>query len=104
MSLHQVPDYSRFRFECVVDFVEIGLVLERRAQAWTVRDVLGATYVRGLDKEAGNAATRFIARFDDILCWDQVSSAVKALDEKWGLVEPPRLVTLEVALDAYSKS
>lgn len=100
-----LPDYSLFKFRCEVDYVLVRVTVNKPSNFMTVRDKLDCGYVKALDEGAGRAATQFEIRFDDPPSRAHLLTALKSLQiHADGFFEPPRLVKIEVALDAYSRN
>ena len=100
-----LPDYKLFKFRCEVDYVEVSVKVNKPTNFMTVREKLDCGYVQALDEGPGRAATQFAIRFDDPASRAHLLTALEPLRiHANGFAEPPRLVKIEVALDAYSRN
>lgn len=93
--------WAQFRFEAVVDWIEIECVLTAPSNAQTLRRRLDVPFVEPLDKSDGGAARRFRFRIHDPGCWSDVLLIVEQLPP---LAQTPVVTGVEVAFDAYGKA
>lgn len=89
---------GHFKFEAVVDWIEIECVVTSPTNAQTVRRRLDVPFVVPIDKGKGGAARRFRFRVHDPARWSDV---LLKLDQLPPLGQAPVVTGVEVALDAY---
>ena len=98
------PVYSAFKMNTVVDWVELRIKLKNPSNFDTVRKRLGIPHAAPLDKGPGGAATEFTLKIQDPTSWRSVRAQLERLTDDHPLAEPPEVIGIEVALDAYSKA
>ncbi|MFC6282044.1 MULTISPECIES: hypothetical protein [Polaromonas] len=95
------PDFTLFRYEAAVDWLEVEIETETPTQPWTVADKLGIPHSKLVDDGPGHAGTIFKAKFQDPLSWAFVQKSIENSGLK--LSKTPRLTQLEISFDAYPK-
>jgi len=94
--------YSGYRFEAVIDWIEIKIVLTNASNFDTLRKRLGVPHVDPLDKGAGGAATEFVFKVHDVRSWKDLDKQLALLTHDHPLACPPEVSGIEIAFDAYS--
>lgn len=95
--------YDNYRITAVIDWIELRIVLAKPSNFDTVRKRLGVPYAKPLDKGPGGAATVFDLKIHDPTSWRAIESQLKRLTHDHPLAEPPKVIGIEVAVDAYVK-
>lgn len=95
--------YDNYRITAVIDWIELRIVLAKPSNFDTVRKRLGVPYAKPLDKGSGGAATVFDLKIHDPTSWRAIESQLKRLTHDHPLAEPPKVIGIEVAVDAYAK-
>mgnify|MGYP000098880485 FL=1 len=95
------PKYSAYRFEAVIDWIEIKIVLTNASNFDTVRKRLGVPHVEPLNRGAGGAATEFVFKVHDLTSWKDLDKQLARLTHDHPLACPPEVIGIEIAFDAY---
>jgi hypothetical protein len=101
-SKHPAP-YSRYRFNAVVDWIELRIVTANPTNFPTVRRRMDLPHVKAVDAGEGGAATCFLFKIHDPKSWAEIDAALARLTVDHPLAEPITVTGIEIALDAYSK-
>lgn len=96
-------DYRQFRFEAVVDFIEIEFQIEHSRKGHTIKKYTGLSYVEPIHRGAGGAATIFRTRLHDPVNWRDVERRIAAIADKYPFARPATISGVELALDAYHR-
>lgn len=94
-------NYSHFRLRAAVDWIELEIQTAVPTNFQTIRRMLGVGYVKAQNAGEGGAATIFTFRIQDPARWHDVSAKLLLLPQ---LVTLPKVVGVELALDAYSNA
>lgn len=97
-------DIKKYRYKAVIDFVSFEFETKKATNGFTIKRNTNLKYVDPLNKGSGSAATRFLTRIYDVSCWSKVEKDLALLKSKYPLINAPKIVALEVSLDAYSKA
>ena len=97
-------DHKNFTYKASIDWMEIEITTTRPTNFWTIREIAGLCYVQPLNETEGGVATVFKFKIYDISTWNQLKSTLKRLTEHNPLASEPRIIGIEISLDAYSKS
>lgn len=92
------PDLADFLFRSEVDWVDIQIETASPTNHRGVRSRTGQAYAEPLNPQKSGAATKFRIRVQNPESWAQIRESL----EGYELVTPPKVVGIEVALDAYS--
>lgn len=96
-------DYNNFRFEAVVDFVEVRVTLREPSHVSHIRRLTGLERVLPVNEGAGGATAIFDLCIYDPDSYDDVRAVLARLESGRALAFTPVVARLEVALDAYPK-
>ena len=96
-------DYTRFRFRAVVDWIEIEIQTKTPTNFQTVRRSGSLHYALPMNKGEGGTGTLFRFRIQDPKNWLQVLETCKCITAKLPIEGSPKVVGIEIALDAYSR-
>jgi hypothetical protein len=83
-------DYSIFRFNAVVDFIEVEIHTAAPALAGKIKKACALTRVDALDKGAGNYATVFKIKLHDPGNFAEFKAAVARIERAYPLTCPQR--------------
>lgn len=97
-------DLKKFKWRAEVDWIDLVIEVERPTNFATVNRLLRIKFSEPLNAGPGMAATRFRCRFQDPTSWDHLEASVYLLEPHNRLVREPRIIGLELAIDAYSKT
>lgn len=95
---------DRFRYRTVIDWIELVVMTATPTNFWTLKRLLGLTFVEGINEGGGRATTEFKFRVYDVKNWKQLDDAIINLSEDIKLASEPIITAIEVSLDAFSKS
>jgi hypothetical protein len=102
-------DYSNFRFHCDVDWIQLALNTQRSTHAWRLQKCSEFSFVEACDpltKEpyslVNTPSTHFRAKMQDPKNWRSIAHTVEVLSRAYPLAEQPKVIGIEVTLDAYS--
>lgn len=99
-------DYSLFRFEAVVDFIEARIHTTKRNQGWKMKRALalhGISYVKPVQPDAAGWSSQFTVRLYDPRNFAAMRSKLAIIEEKFPFTSPPTITMIEVAFDGYLK-
>jgi hypothetical protein len=99
-------NYCIFRFEAVVDFIEVRIHTTRRNQGWKIQRALalhGISYVAPIEADGAGWASHFKLRLYDLRTFAALQSKLVTIDHEFPFDSPPRITMLEVAFDGYLK-
>jgi hypothetical protein len=96
--------YDAYKINAVVDWIELRIELKTPSNFDTVRRRLGVPHVSPLDKGAGGATKLFTLKIHDPTNWRSVREQLEKLTHDHPLANSPKVIGIEVALDAYSKA
>lgn len=103
-------DYSKFRFRSDVDWIQLELNTQNPTIGWRLKRCSRFSYVIACDpltKEpyalVNTPSTNFRANLQDPKDWKSIAQAVDVLNKAYPLAEKPKVIGIEVVLDAYSK-
>jgi hypothetical protein len=97
-------DYSLFRFEAVVDFIEARIHTTKRNQGWKMKRALalhGISYVKPVQPDAAGWSSQFTVRLHDPRSFAAVQSKLAIIEEKFPFASSPTITMIEVAFDGY---
>lgn len=100
-------DYSLFRFEAVVDFVEIEIHTIARNQGWDIKRqcaLFGVSYVTPVRADAAKWASSFTIRLYDPKNFAALQSKIASIGSVFPYAQPPSITMIEVAFDGYLKA
>jgi hypothetical protein len=108
-------DYSRFRFEAVIDWLRIAICTARSTNLQAVRNCIAEelgirVHVEPFDADsnplpkgsANSPASHFQITLQDPQGWHQVDAPLKRLEAHYGFTAHPMVIGAEIAFDAYS--
>lgn len=95
-------NYSNFRFEAVVDFVEIEIQIERPSNGGAVKRIAKVAYAEALDAGDGGAASIFRIRLYDVKSHAALLGEIERIGNIFPFSIPATITALEVAFDGYS--
>ncbi len=95
---------ANYRYKAVIDFIAIEFKTAIPSNAFSIKRKLKLKYVKPLDKSDGAAASVFRAKIYDITSWTQLNTQIENLKKNYILQGEPRIVEVEVSLDAFSKN
>lgn len=95
--------YNLFRYQAVVDFVEIHVWLASSTNFGAVRRLTRASYVEPVDVGPGGASVSFLLRFNAPRKFDEIFGPIQCLRKEFGFGSEPQIGILELSLDAYAK-
>lgn len=97
-------DYRKFRFNAVIDWLEIEINTIKPTNFQTIKRHGGLSYVDAIGAGAGGAATNFIFKFHDPKNWQSVNEMLKYIEKENPLANEPIVKSIEVSFDAYSRT
>ena len=97
-------DYNKFRFNAVIDWIEIEITTIKSTNFQTIRRHCGLKYVEAIGAGAGGAATNFIFKFHDPKNWLGIIDMLKEIEIEFLLANEPIVKSIEVSFDAYSRN
>lgn len=101
---------STYRTVAVVDWLALEIETARFTQFQWLQNLLAEhfgdakrTYITPINAGAGKSTTRFLIRLNDTHCRDvdTIRAALESLSQRYPLVGPALIKTLEVSLDFY---
>jgi hypothetical protein len=103
--------YSNIKVMACIDWVEVQIQTVKPTNFTTIRKRLEAPYVVALDDEhkplpihkSNSAASVFKLRVHDVKNWQQLSTDLNSLLNTNELADCPKVLGVEVAIDAWSK-
>lgn len=96
---------ANYQFQVVVDWIGVAFETDRSTNFSSVSKHLPrASYVEPIEPGAAGETSRFVARFQEPKCWQEITNALATLGDWITLCGPPAVVSIEVSLDAYSKA
>jgi hypothetical protein len=100
-------DYSFFRFEAVVDFIQVQVHTTARNQGWRLKRALtlrGISYVTPGQPDAAGWSSHFNMRLYDLRTYAALQSKLAAIEDEFPFESQPRITMIEVAFDGYLAS
>ncbi len=97
-------DINKYRYKAVIDFVSFEFETKKATKGFAIKKNINLTYVKPLNAGKGGAATRYSTSLYDVTSWSIIEKKLASLQEKYTLVDEPKIVSVEVSLDAYSKA
>jgi len=97
-------NYKQFRFRAVIDWVAIELNTQEFTNFQSIKRFINARYVEPLNKGDGSRANKFIIKFHDPKNWNEIQNQLQTLIEKFPLAATPTIQSIEVSIDAYSRT
>lgn len=97
-------DYSLFRFEAVLDFIEVQVHTTTRNQGWKMQRALalhGISYATPVQADAAGWSSHFTMRLYDLRTFAALRSKLAIIEEKYPFESPPTITMIEVAFDGY---
>lgn len=95
--------WDEFRFEVVVDWIELEFELSARTHFRHVKEALSVPYAQALEQGPGATATHFRVKFHDVNRYAMLIAAVRELRHRWGLAGPVKVYAYELAADLYPR-
>lgn len=95
-------DYKKFRFNAVIDWIEIEITTIKSTNFQTIRRHGGLIFVEAIGAGAGGATTNFIFKFHDPKNWLSIIDMFKEIEKECPLAKEPKVKSIEVSFDAYS--
>jgi hypothetical protein len=101
---------SAYRTTALVDWIALEIEVARPTQFQWLQRILAdhfgdntRAYIEAVNPGAGNTATSFLVRLNDVHCRDvgTIRAALAALGQRHALVGPVLIKALEVSLDFY---
>lgn len=99
-----MTNHKNFTYKALIDWIEIEIITITPTNFWTIKKIADLCYVEAMNESEGAAATIFKFRLYDIKTWVQVNRTIDLIRENKPLASEPRIIGIEVSLDAYSKS
>lgn len=99
-------DYSIFRFEAVVDFIEVRIHTTTRNQGWKIKRALalhGVSYVTPIQPDAAGWSSHFTIRLYDLGTHATLQSKLAVIEQEFPLAGPPTVSMIEIAFDGCLK-
>ena len=96
-------DYKNFRFEAVVDFIEIQIHTVDRTRGDIVKLKTGVSYATPVDKTSGNSASIFKICLYNVKSFADLHDRVRCIELSVPVSSPTIITMIEVAFDAYNK-
>jgi len=99
-------DYSLFRFEAVVDFVEIEIHTVAPTQGKAIQrkcKLFGVTYAKRIGERGSYSGKAFRIRLYDVQSFMRLRSKIASIDEAFPFARPATITMIEVAFDGYLK-
>ncbi len=97
----RLPNYSDYRVEVVVDWIEFRITAAASTNFNTVRKVDGISYAEALNEGPGRSATEFLVKCQDPESWDHVQKLLDRISRKRSLASIPQVTGIEIAADFY---
>ena len=97
-------DYSRFKFNAVVDWLSIEVHTQNFTNFQTIKRRLNIKHVKPLNKTSGGSANKFLFKIHDPKNWFDIQKLLQNLNTEYPFSEPPVIRSMEVSFDAYSKT
>ena len=97
-------NYKQFRFRAVIDWLEFEFETREFTNFQSVNRLLNSPYVQPLDKGDGGRASKFSFKFHDPKNWVEIQNRFEILNEKFPLIDTPKVKSIEVSIDAYSRT
>lgn len=94
--------YSCYRFEAVVDWIELEIQTKSPTNFPSIRKQGGLGYVEPINAGDGGAATIFRVMIQDPLRWQDVVRQLGKIETAKPFSCGPRVTGIEISLDAYS--
>lgn len=97
-------NYSLFRFEAVVDVLELLIHTVKQHNGGKMKNALylhGVTHVEPVQLGAGGLSSHFIVTLNDVRSFAALQSKLAAIQEKYPLESPPTVSMIEVSFDGY---
>lgn len=98
-------NYDKFRFEAVVDWIDVSIETVASTNFDTVRRHGGFHFVEPIDPNAGGGTRNFICRIQDPINITNVRRILDNLAKAVPLttLDDPKVAGIEISFDAYSK-
>ncbi|TFW28660.1 hypothetical protein [Massilia horti] len=99
-------NYSIFRFEAVVDFIEVRIHTTTRNQGWKIKGALalhGISYVEPVQPDAAGWSSHFRIKLYDLRTHAALQSKLASIESECPFASPPVVTMIEVAFDGYLK-
>lgn len=99
-------DYSIYRFDAVIDFVEIEIRTAQKHLGGVMHNrcaIFGISHITPIDANAGGWANVFKTRLYDPRTFAALKSKLATLGEEFPFAAPPAVSMIEVAFDGYLK-
>lgn len=99
-------DYSIYRFEAVVDFIELEIHTAKQYKGGTIKkrcDLFNLSYFTPVQANAGGWANVFRTRLYDLKSFAALQSKIASLESEVPFSRPPTVTCIEVAFDGYLK-
>ena len=97
-------DYSKYKFRAVVDWLSFEINTIKYTNFQSIKNIINVPFVEPLDKGDGNRASKFIFKFHDPQNWEEIKEILRTLEEKFPLAKAPTIHSIEVSIDAYSRT
>jgi hypothetical protein len=101
--------FTKYRFEAVVDFLEIEIQTIEPRKFWTIRDVVKEAlampehetpYVKPIDGD-NHASCRFVIRVHDPKSAKAIDDLLMRINDEIPLIPGVRVLAAEISIDAY---
>lgn len=99
-------DYSIFRFEAVVDFIEVEIHTAQKHLGGVMHNrcaIFGVSHITPVDANAGGWANTFTTRLYDLRTYAALQSKLASIGQEFPFAAPPTISMIEVAFDGYLK-
>lgn len=99
-------DYSAFRFEAVVDFIEVEIRTAQKHLGGVMHNrcaIFGFSHMTPINANAGGWANTFTTRLYDLRNFAALQSKLATIGQEFPLTAPPKVSMIEVAFDGYLK-
>lgn len=93
-----------FSYSATIDWLQLEIETVSATNFWTIKNRAGFCHVEPIDNGLGGSANKFRFKLYDIESWNQVENIVKDLDFENKLANEPKVVGIEISLDAKSKN
>lgn len=97
-------NYRIFRFEAVVDFIEVRIHTTTRNRGGAMKRALhlhGISYVTPVQADSAGWASHFTTRLYDVKTHAALQSKLATIAEEFPFASPPVITMIEVAFDGY---
>lgn len=95
-------DYSKFRFQAVVDFIEVEIETTHSTKGHTVAARCAVSFADPQNEGPGKAATVFRIRLYDLDTFADFQGTINRIKAACDLQREPVVTMIEVAFDGYS--